>query len=200
MAVFKLPRLPVNWKEQPLLFERYWDQVTTQLEKTLNSILQIPVIQAALVAVQADVITAQATADAATTAASGAGANAADIAKETSLVNSYTTGYSGALITATNTGSVTIQNHTRTYGDSGLNPSVSVIGATLTTEAASGSTVRVFYDDAARTGGAVSYYFIVDPATSPAQAGDVHSVGAVIIPVSGSADGKSITPRGFVDI
>lgn len=200
MAVFRLPRLPVNWKEQPLLFERYWDQVLTQLEKTLNSILQIPVIQAALAEVQAAAATAQATAEAAQAAATGAGEGTVVVATETSLVNSYTTGYSGALITATSTGLVTIQTHTRVYGDSVLNPSVSVTGDTLSTGAAADDVVRVFYDDSTRSGGAVSYYYVIDPADSPAQSGDVHSVGAVMIPALGSADGKGLTPRGHIEL
>lgn len=48
MAILKLPRLPVNWKDQPQLFERYWDDLCRQLEKTLNAILDIPGIQAAI--------------------------------------------------------------------------------------------------------------------------------------------------------
>jgi hypothetical protein len=32
---FKLPRLPINWREQPQLFERYWDSVLSGLEKTV---------------------------------------------------------------------------------------------------------------------------------------------------------------------
>ena len=28
----KLPRLPINWSEQPELFRRYWDQVLTYIE------------------------------------------------------------------------------------------------------------------------------------------------------------------------
>lgn len=32
----KLPRLPINWREQPQLFERYWDSVLTGLEKNVS--------------------------------------------------------------------------------------------------------------------------------------------------------------------
>ena len=32
---FKLPRLPINWRDQPQLFERYWDSVLSGLEKTV---------------------------------------------------------------------------------------------------------------------------------------------------------------------
>lgn len=47
----RLPRLTVGWKEQPQLFERYWDEVMTSLETSLNAILAIPAIEAALAAV-----------------------------------------------------------------------------------------------------------------------------------------------------
>ena len=46
--MIKLPRLPLGWKTQPQLFERYWDEAMKKLEETLNAILQIPIIQAAL--------------------------------------------------------------------------------------------------------------------------------------------------------
>lgn len=47
--MIKLPRLnALNWRTQPQLFERYWDQTMTQIETTFNQILDIPVIKAAL--------------------------------------------------------------------------------------------------------------------------------------------------------
>lgn len=33
----KLPRLSINWREQPQLFERYWDQISTKIENLTNS-------------------------------------------------------------------------------------------------------------------------------------------------------------------
>lgn len=53
MAVFKLPRLPTNWQEQPQLFERYWDDAMSKIEANLNSLLTIPGVQAAILDLQA---------------------------------------------------------------------------------------------------------------------------------------------------
>ena len=53
MTIFKLPRLPVNWNEQPQLFERYWDEVTRKIEDNFNSVLSVPGLTAAVTALQA---------------------------------------------------------------------------------------------------------------------------------------------------
>jgi len=184
--VFRLSRLPVNWKEQPQLFERYWDETLAQIEKTLNAILDIPAIQNAVTAAQAAVSTVQ----------------EQMIARrsETSLNNSYVTGYTGNLVEATSSGSIIIQGHTRVYGDTVLNPSVSVTGLTLASGASVGDVVRVYYDDPSRAGGAVTYQFTIDPATAPIQTGDRHVVGAVKIPSSGTGAGKSIRGPGYIEV
>lgn len=200
MATFRLPRLPVNWKEQPQLFERYWDETLKQIEKTLNAILDIPSIQAAVSAAQAAAVTAQAAADTAQSIADDATSSAVATATEASLVNSYTNGFSGALVTANAAGNVTIKNHTRVYGDSSINPSRSVTGATISTSASPGDVVRVYYDDASRAGGAVSYQFTIDPALGPVQGGNRHSVGAVEIPMTGTVNGKTIRQPGYVEL
>lgn len=79
MANFKLPKLPYNWKEQPQLFERYWDDATRKIEEALTSILSIPAIEAALVSVNAAAAAAAASATAAQTAADNA-QTSADVA------------------------------------------------------------------------------------------------------------------------
>lgn len=196
----RLSRLPVNWREQPQLFERYWDETLSQIEKTLNAILAIPLIQQAVLDAQAAADAAQAAANSAQTAADAAQGSADAQARETSLVNSYTTGFAGALLTANTSGSVTIQAHTRVYGDSILNPNASVSGTVLTTGATPGQIVRVFYNDPVRTGGAVSYYFTIDPAVFPAQSGNTHSVGAVEIPAVGTNSGKNLRPPGYIEL
>lgn len=188
----RLPRLPSNWATQPQLFERYWDEILNQLETTLNAILDIPLIQQAVLAAQNAANTAQA-------AANSAQIVAVNQMAESSLVNSYGAVVSGGLISAASNGDVTVQTHTRTYGNSGLNPAVSVTGAVIATGAAAGSFVRVYYDDPARAGGTVSYLFTVDPAAPPVQTGSRHVVGAVQIPTSGTKPGKSIQPPGYID-
>lgn len=195
--VFRLPRLPVNWQTQPQLFERYWDDAMNKIENTLESILSLPIIEAALASVNSAVISAQAAADAAALSAAAAQTSGDNTAKETSIVSSYTNPV--ATISADISGNVTITTHTRVYGDPILNPSVSVTGNTIATGASAGSIVRIYYDDPARAGGAVSYLFTVDPAAVPVQGGDRHSVGVVTIPSAGISDGKVIKPPGYVE-
>lgn len=191
MAI-KLARLPTTWQEQPKLVERYWDSSMTQIEKTLNAILAIPLIEDAL----ADLDTAIAAADA---AAASANAAAASVTSEQSIVTSFPDNFVSPLISADNLGNVTIVTHDRVYGDSVLNPTVSVAGATIATAAASGSTVRVYYNDPARAGGTVTYLFTVDPTSPPVQGGNVHSVGAVTIPAAGTQGGNGVRPPGYVE-
>lgn len=198
--VFRLSRLPVNWKEQPQLFERYWDETLAQIEKTLNAILDIPAIQDAVTAAQTAADTAQIAADTAQAAASTAQEQTIAQRSGTSLNNSYAAGYTGNLIEATSSGSIIIQDHTRVYGDTVLNPSVAVTGSTFASGASVGDVVRIYYDDPSRVGGAVVYQFTIDPATAPVQTGDRHVVGAVQIPSSGTGTGKGIRGPGYVEV
>lgn len=188
----RLPRLPSNWNTQPQLFERYWDEVLGQIESTLNAILDIPLINQA-------VIDAQAAADTAQAAATSAQIVATAQTVESSLVNSYTTVPSGDLISATSTGDVVIQTHTRHYGNPILNPSVSVTGTTISTTGVAGEFVRVYYDNPSRAGGAVSYLYTIDPTAAPTQTGARHVVGAVQIPAAGTKSGKSVQPLSYID-
>lgn len=183
----RLSRLPVNWREQPQLFERYWDETLFQIEKTLNAILDIPIIQQAVLDAQAAADSAQVAAD---TAQNIVDAQVA----ETSLVNSYADGSS--IVSADSSGNVTIATHTRKYGNGS---SVSVTGSSIATGASSGSIVRIYYDDPTRAGGAVTYQYTIDPATPPVQTGNRHVVGAVSVPVSGTNSGKPVSPPGYID-
>lgn len=191
MAI-RLPRLPVNWKEQPALFERYYDQAMSSIEQSLNAILEIPDIQAAIQA-------AQDAADNANAAASNAQAAADGSAAESSIVNSYVQYGAGSPLSVDSAGNVTIATHQRVYGDPTLNPSVSVTGGSISTAAAAGSVVRIYYDDPSRSGGTVTYLFTIDPAAPPVQGGDRHSVGAVTVPATGTTPGNPVRPPGYVD-
>ncbi len=207
MATVKLPRLWNNWQSMPPhLFERYWDEAMSNIEETLNAILSIPAIEEALEDLDTATQAALDAADNANTAAADA-QTAADTAQNTadaqrteaSIANSYVENFTPPLLSADSTGVVTIANHDRHYGDSTLNPTVSVTGDTIATGSASGSVIRVYYDDATRAGGAVTYQFTVDPAAPPVQGGSRHSVGAVTIPVAGSSDGNYVKPPGYVE-
>jgi len=191
MAI-KLARLPTTWQEQPKLVERYWDSSMTEIEKTLNAILAIPLIEDAL----ADLDTAIAAADA---AAASANAAAVAVTSESSLVNSFVDNFVAPLISADNLGNITIATHDRVYGDSTMNPTVSVTGAVVASGAAPASVVRIYYNDASRAGGSVTYLYTVDPAAPPVQGGNVHSVGAVTIPAAGTQGGNGVRPPGYVE-
>ena len=102
-----------------------------------------------------------------------------------SLTDSYVS--PASVLTASNSGTVTIAAHERVYGDG---TRVSVDGGTLA-GFAEGDFVRAFYVDAAREGGAVSYQ---GTTSNIAQQGDVHVVGGVSIPAAGEVDNPGSGP------
>lgn len=97
------------------------------------------------------------------------------------------------ILSATSAGTITITAHTRIYGDG---TSVAVDGGSLSGWS-QGQFVQVYYDDAARAGGAVSYQGTTDVI---AQAGSRHIVGGVAIPLAGElpVDGYPPFPPGYV--
>lgn len=163
-----------------------------QLGAIVQSIYSLPEIQAALADLDAAVAAAQAAAD-------NANAAADSVTAEQSIVTSFPTNFTPPLIEADSAGNVTIANHDRQYGDTTLNPTVAVTGDTIATGQANPNVVRVFYVDAARAGGAVTYQFTVDPADPPIQGGDIHVVGAVTIPAAGTQSGNGVKPPGYVE-
>lgn len=194
----RFPRLPRNWREQPQLFERYWDETLNGIEDLFDEILAIPIIQDALAALEADVEGLDTAVTAAQAAADNANAAAAELKAETSLTGSYPSNFTAPLISADDLGNVTIVTHDRIYGTPSLNPTVSVAGDVIATGEAAGSILRFYYVDPSRAGGAVTYLYTVDPAAPPVQTGDTHSVGVVEIPVSGTLDGTDLKPPGYV--
>lgn len=191
--MLKLPRLPsdlqiVDPNGRPTVqFQTYWQQVIGQVENAVNGALDA--IQAAGLAKQA-AQQAQAAADQATVAADNASSAAGANAREQALVNSYI--MPASVLSASPT-QITVASHTRYYGDG---TSVSVTGAVLDATQA-GDVDYVSYSDPMRTGGAVDY---VVSTTAPTQGMDIHVVGAVIIPATGSATGgKGPLRPGFVE-
>lgn len=177
----QLPRLPPNFgqmSDRDTLLQRYWEDLCRTLE-------EVPAIAAAL---ETAVTEAQAAADAAQAAADTVGS-------DTSIANSWV---EGLTLEAFNDGAdchVDISDHLRKYGDG---TSVSVDGGTLGA-IAHDTVVRVFYHDAARAGGAVTYEWTTDP-TAAAQTGDVHSVGSTVTPRAtemGSVIGSPVYPPGY---
>lgn len=101
----------------------------------------------------------------------------AAVTTDTSLSNSYV---SGLTLEAFNDGAtchVDISDHTRVYGDG---TSVPVTGGSIS-GLAHDTVIRVYYDQASRTGGIVTYQWTSDPEVA-AQSGIRHSVGATVTP------------------
>jgi hypothetical protein len=124
-----------------------------------------------------------------------AAANATATATKASIdiANSYTN--PTGVVSAANDGTVTVEAHSRVYGD-GSSVSVnsgSVSGFT------SGAYVTVFYDDAARSGGAVTYQ---GTTAAVAQTSNRHIVGQVTVPAAGNppATGTSPPAPGYTPI
>lgn len=157
-------------------FHQWWDTFAKSLETAINDLANsVAAIAAAQAA--ADAANAAATvADAAARAAQGAADSAA---AQSALSNS---GVTGVTITGTDAGAnatVSITAHTRVYGDG---TSVSVNSGSVT--GLSYSTLYyIYYDQASRLGGAVTYLATTSQATA-AQTGNRHLVGSVTTPAA----------------
>jgi len=172
-----------------------------QLEAVVNAqgdlIAQIVAAQAAADAAEVAATAANAAAAAAQTAADNAQTAVDDVgvvAEDLSLQNSYTTGLT---VTATDAGAsvtISISAHTRVYGDG---TSVSVNAGSLTGIPYSVNR-WVYYDQASRAGGAVTY---VAATSAQAQSGSRHVVGAVATPAAAGppVDGAVIRPPGYLE-
>lgn len=211
---FKLPRLQrtvslVDAKGMPTVaFHRWWQEVTQSLERAIGDIeTNVAAIQAALDAADAAnaaAETAQAAAEAADTAATSAAtaaSNAQDAADATaaeqSLVNSYVDGVTVSATDAGSNATINITAHDRVYGDG---TTVAVNSGSVT--GLSYSTLYyVYYIQASRAGGAVTYQATTSQATA-GQTGDTHLVGSVTTPAAAAADtnGKGILPPRLIDL
>ena len=195
--MLKLPRLPqrfaiVDKMGIPVTaFIEWWQSFAKAIEGAFNALAETV---AAVAAAQAAADAANAAAAAADAAAVGAQA-AADSA--TTVAALTASGVTGATITATDAGAnvtVAITAHTRVYGDG---TSVSVSAGSVLAQPYS-TLVYIYYDDAARIGGAVTYLASTSQATA-AQTGDRHLVGQVLTPAAaaGPTDGDYVGAPGF---
>lgn len=121
--------------------------------------------------------------------AQAANANADAVSAQLSLANSYVTPQP---LSASSDGTITIAAHNRVYGD----VSVSVNAGSIS-GFAQGTFVEVFYEDAARAGGSVTYQGTTGLV---AQEGATHIVGGVEIPAAGQPPVPGATPQppGYV--
>jgi len=117
-----------------------------------------------------------------------------DTAQQSKAAQDIATSYTDptSVLTADSTGAITISAHSRVYGDG---RSVSVNGGSLS-GFTSGDYVSVFYDDAARAGGAVTYQGTTQ---AIAQGGDRHSLGQITIPAAGASPetGGGVAAPGY---
>lgn len=218
---FRLPRLPKNVAlvdkggNPTKIFQQWFQSLVEAIESAIGTIqVNVAAIQAALeaagialaaaesaqttadsaavdaAAAVADAAAAQATADAAM--ASGSGNSAA-----TNLALSYPDTVS---ITSTDNGTnadIDITAHNRIYGDA---TSVAV-GADVLTGLTYGTKYYIYYDDPARTGGAVTYVATTSLSTA-AQTGNRHTVGSITTAISGGplTVGSRLRPPGTVGL
>lgn len=159
-----------------------------QLGAIVQQIYELPDIQAAIVAAQTAANNAQ-------TAANNANSAASASAAESSIVSSFVKSFAGASpLEAAVGGNVTVKNHTRQYGNTTLNPDRTITGAVVTTGAAAGAEVHIYYDDATRVNATPTF---VSTTTQPVQGGNRHVIGSVIIPAAGTSDGGYVRPPGY---
>lgn len=175
-------------------FQAKWDKAMQEIENSVNAVIDA---QNAADAANAAAAAADAAATAAQSAANNAQTAADDATAQTAIANSYVT---GATVTATDAGAsatINITAHTRFYADG---TSVSVNAGSLT--GLSYSTLYyIYYDQASRAGGAVTYQSTTTAADA-AQLGDRHVVGSVTTPAAAApdTDGGIIEPPGAGNI
>lgn len=156
------------------------------IETAINTVISIPEIEAAIAAAN------QAAADAAA-AADSANNAAAAVSAQASLANSYPDGVTFSGEDAGADATVSISGHDRVYGDGS---SVAVASGTVTGLAYS-TLYYIYYEDAARAGGSVTYQATTDT-TVAAQTGSTHVIGNITTPAALAADtvGLPVLPPG----
>ena len=181
------------------VFLRYLNSAFQSLVNNANAtnaaLAAAGIAQAAAVAANTAATGAQTAANTAQTAANTA-QDAADATIEaTALANSWVTGLT---VTATDAGAnatITISAHTRNYAYDPVTTKA-VNGGSLTALAYD-TTYYIYYDQASRLGGAVTYV-VTTVATNVAQVNNRHSVATVRTPLAAGAPkaGFGVVPPG----
>ena len=178
-----------------ILMQRAFERIEAAINDLATTVAAVAAAQAAADAANTAADAAQTAADSAQAAAVAAQAVADDATETSALAPS---GVTGLTLTASDAGSnatITISAHTRVYGDGSQ---VSVNSGSVTGLAYS-TAYYVFYVDASRSGGAVTYQASTNAADA-AQIGDVHSLGTVTTPAALASPnpGKPNLPPGVV--
>ena len=163
-------------------FHIWWDTFAKQLETILND--QADQL-AAITALQTEQASQLASITALQTDMLDRITEIEAVQRNDAISSSWTS--PGGILTASDAGAsatITIANHTRKYGDS---TSVAVTGSSITGLAYS-TTYQVYYDDSARTGGAVTFNATTNPnnALHNSSVGR-HYCGEITTPAAGGA-------------
>lgn len=211
--VLKLDRLSasiaiVDGQNRPapqfqLLIQNAWKSLEVAFNGLEQAVVAIQEAQAAADAANQAAENAQNAADAAQTAADSADAaagGAQDAAEATAAASALaTSGVTGLTMEALDAGAdarIDISAHTRVYGDG----STVAVSAGAIATLAYDTIYYVFYHDAGRAGGAVTYQASTNSADA-AQTGDTHSLGTVKTPLAAGAPTPAIPnpPPGVQD-
>jgi hypothetical protein len=186
----RLPRLPQTEPSYPQ-WQAWWEEVCVAVETAFTGLEDTV---AAVAAAQAAADAANAAAATATAAADTAQDTADAITSESALSGSYVTGLTMGATDAGANATITMSAHTRKYPQpDGTTDDVAVNGGSVTALAYD-TLYYVYYDDAARAGGAVTYAATTTEATA-AQLGDRHTVGAIRTPLAAAPDTSGNTTR-----
>lgn len=162
-----------------LLIQNAWKSLEAAFNGLEQAVVAIQQAQDAADAANQAAENAQSAADSAGVAAGGA-QDAADAAgAASSLATSGVIGLNMEAVDAGSSASITISANTRVYGDG---TTVSVNSGAIT-GLAYDTVYYVFYHDANRDGGTVTYQASTSPADA-AQTGDTHSLGTVKTPIA----------------
>lgn len=195
---FTLPRLPPGEFDYPS-FQIWWQQVVEAVEAEVGALEAADAANAAAIAAAAAAAAANAAAASANTAATAAQTTADAITEADSLAKSFVTG-TPPILSATDAGAdatINIGAHTRNYPQpDGSLVSVSVSAGSVTALAYD-TYYFIYYVDAGRAGGAVTY-LASEASADAAQIGDTHCVGGIKTPAAAAGDtsGNNVEPPG----
>lgn len=164
-------------------FARRLNEILGSLAQAINGVIEA---QNAAAAAQAAAETAQAAAEMAQEAAEQAQQQGGQQSREQALVTSGI--MPRVVVRASATGNVSIESHTRYYGDG---TTVEVDAGNVDDGYMPGDQVFVSYVDASRAGGAVIYE---GSPSFQSQTNDRHVVGSVVVPDTGTREGEPGPP------
>lgn len=156
-------------------FQLRWQRLCEAIENAVNAVnAQVNSNTAIIAALQAASAQAQAAND-----------NATLVNNRTSIESSYTDPTN--ILTASADGTITIAAHTRRY----TNGTSASVNAGSVSSLANEAAYTVYYIDAAREGGAVTFFATT---SAVAQSGNTHIVGTATIPAAGQPPSGGVSP------